>query len=473
MNPEFRRYVWLELSPLRLWALPLVLGALVVMVNAFGQKDGVPGIAWEGLRGLGLAVFTVFTVWGAHKASQSVTSEVGAGTWDLQRLAGHRPWELLFGKLFGSTVYDWLGIACGLAVYAFGATHKLSAGAIALDALILVLGAAWLHSTALLASLAMAAGLRATRRPTRGAGQSGLMIGLLLVSLWLGPALFDTLSAGSEAARDVAWWWTMPAPVFAALSLALFIGWTLLGAHRLVRAELQEPVSPVPWVGFLVFLTAYVVPFVPAPVTSQLHGLGTVFLAVGAAVTGGLFLPLLLGERKDVVRVRGLAAAWRRGDARTVWTRVPLWVFNLVGYGLCLAGLAVCALVWRSSELLAVLGITLSVGLFMLRDLGWILAVHLAPNPGRRPDLVVFFFLAVLYGLVPLLFAAFGEAATKPLYLFVPGMPVAQAAKESAGALVLPALWAVPGFVVAWLLLAPRLARAIGRAPSDGAATPG
>ncbi|MNS47568.1 hypothetical protein D3C72_801030 [compost metagenome] len=374
---------------------------------------------------------------------------------------------MLFGKLFGSTVYDWLGIACGLAVYAVGATHTLSAGAIALNALILVLGAAWLHGTALLASLAMAAGLRATRRPTRGAGQSGLMIGLLLLSLWLGPTLFDSLSAGGEGVREVGWWWTMPAPVFAALSLALFIGWTLLGAHRLVRAELQEPVSPVPWVAFLVFLTAYVVPFVPAPVTSQLHGLGAVFVAVGAAVTGGLFLPLLLGERKDVVRVRGLAAAWRRGDARAVWTRLPLWGFNLVGYGLCLVGLAVCAMIWRSTELWALLGLALSVGLFMLRDLAWILAVHLAPNPGRRPDLVVFFFLAVLYGLVPLLFAAFGEGAKQAMYLFVPGMPVMQTIEVPGASPVWPFLWAVPGCVAAWLWLAPRLIRAIGGEPAS------
>jgi hypothetical protein len=48
------------------------------------------------------------------------------------------------------------------------------------------------------------------------------------------------------------------------------------------------------------------------------------------------------------------------------------------------------------------------------------------------------------------------------MYLFVPGMPVAQAAQESASALVLPCLWAVPGCVVAWLLLAPRLMRAMG-----------
>lgn len=463
MNPEFVRNTWLELSPLRLWGLPLVVIALAIVFNSFGPA-GASGLNWEGFRSLGMTIFAIFAVWGGNKAAQSVTNEVIAVTWDWQRLAEHRPLELLVGKLFGSTVFEWLGMACGLALFALGSVVKAPPGAIALDVLTLTLGALWLHSLALFASLTAAASLRATRRATsHRARQSGTLIVLLLLSLWIGPAIFQALSGGESAANPVAWWWTMPASNFVPLSLAMFICWTLVGAHRLIRSELQEPVSPLPWLGFLLFLTLYGYPVLPAERIAGLLPTPALFFGLSAVVCGALFYPLLLGERKDVVRVRSLAAAWSRGDAAGVWTRLPLWGFNLVGYALSLAALAVSGALWPSDEHWILVGVAASFGLFMVRDLGWILAVHLAPAPGRRPDLVVWFFLAVLYGLIPLVIATLGEQAVMGLYLFVPGWPVAEGAKEAAVTVLPPLLWALPGLVVAWAVAWPRLRRALER----------
>lgn len=462
MNPEFVRNAWLDLTPLRVWSLPLVVLALAIVFNSFGQKAPDELFNWQGLRSLGLGMFAIFAVWGAHKAAQSVTSEVIGGTWDLQRLAEHRPRELLLGKLFGSTVFEWMGAAYGLALFAFGSIPKTAAGAIALDVLTLALGALLLQSLALMFSLSSAAGLRATRRPTnQGARQSGTLVALVMASLWIGPSLFQTLS-GEEASKNmVHWWWTMSVSIFMPLTLAMFIGWTLLGAHRLVRSELQEPVSPLPWIGFLAFLTAYIYPFVTGEAASKLHMPSAIFFAVSLIVCGVLFYPVLLGERKDIVRLRSLAAAWSRGDGVGVWTRLPLWLFNMLGYGLSVLGLLVCALLGGSWELWAVVGVAASFGLFMLRDIGWIMGVHLAPNPSRRPDLVVFFFLAVLYGLIPMVIATLGERAVQVLYFFVPGMPVVQAAKAQTASIWLHFLWAFPGFVAAWAFAWPRLRRAL------------
>jgi hypothetical protein len=468
MNPEFVRNTWLELSALRLWGLPLVVLAVAFVVNASGQDHAVNGINGDGLRSLGFGIFAVFAIWGGSKAAQSVTNEVIGATWDWQRLAQHRPWELLFGKLFGSTVFEWLGAACGLALFAFGASMKHAPGAIALDVLSLTLGALWLQSLALFASLASAGALRATRRPTsHRARQSTTLIILLVVTSWIGSGLSHILSGAEGAGREAVWWWTMPLPVFVALSLAMFIFWTLLGAHRLLRAELQEPVSPWPWIGCLLFLALYVFPLVSAEAVTKVMAPTTLFCGLLAVVCGALFYPLLLAERKDVVSVRSLAAAWDRGDGRNVWTRLPLWSFNLVGYGLSLAGLTASAVFRPSPELWTVIGVAASFGLFMLRDLGWILAVHLAPKPGRRPDLVVWFFLAVLYALVPMVLTTFGDKAMTALYLFVPGLPVVQAVKAMkvvAAPGLLPVLWAVPGLLAAWAFAWPRLARAIAHA---------
>jgi hypothetical protein len=466
LNPEFTRNAWLELTPLRVWALPLVVLALAVLANAFGHHDASSGIDWGSLHTLGLGLFSIFTVWGAHKALQSVTGEVAAGTWDMQRLAQHRPWELLVGKLVGSTVFEWLGIGYGLLLVVVASAFQGLGGRLLLDVVTLVLAAAWLQSLAVFVSLAAATGLRTTRRPGQGARQSGSLVGLVLLSLWIGPGLFRVLASSEAGATPLAWWWTMPVGVFVPLTIAMFLGWTLLGAHRLVRAELQEPVSPLPWIGFLVFLVLYAFPFVPATVVAQLKSPAVPFLGLAAVAWGALFYPVLLAERKDVVRLRGLVAAWHRGDARSVWTRLPLWTFNVAFYVLAALALGVCALVWPADEPRAVFAVAASCGLFLLRDLGWILAVHLAPNPGRRPDLVVWFFLAVLYGLLPLLLATLGEAGSPAMSLVVPAWPVLRAIKEAPASMLLPVVWALPGLVVAWAFAVPRLVRALVPSPT-------
>lgn len=460
MNPEFRRNAWLELTPLKLWALPLVVLAVAVIVNAIDARPA-EAINWNALKGLGLVTYTIFVVWGGYKVSQTVTSEVVGGTWDMQRLAEHRPSELLAGKLFGAPVFEWLGVGAGLFLYALGAARTTPPGAIGLDLLSLTLAALWLHGVALFSSLATASALRATRRPTtNNARHAGPVIGLVLVLSWVGPGLFASLSGGEGGPHPVSWWWTMPLTAFVPMTLAMLIFWTLLGCHRLIRAELQEPVSPLPWIGFLLFLTLYLHPFVPLSEVFSVKEPLVAFFGVGAVVCGALFYPGLLGERKDLVRLRSLAAAWRRGDGKGVWTRLPLWTFTYAFYLLCVFGLAVLAPFWRTSELWVMFGVAISVGLFMLRDIAWILGLHLTPNPGRRPDLVVWFFLAVLYVLVPLLIASLGEGAEKALYFFVPALPVFRAAKETAVPLLFPYLWAVPGCVVAWIFAWPRLRNA-------------
>lgn len=466
MNPELTRNAWLELTPLRLWALPFVVFAMAIVASALDQQNAVFGVSWIALRDLGLMICGVFAAWGASSAARSVTDEVVGATWDQQLLAEHRPWELLVGKLVGSTAFAWLGVVLGLGLFALGSLFDTRVDAIAMDVLALALGVTWLYSLALFGSLAMAAGLRAVRRPGgQHASHVAVLIGVLALALFVATPLLQSLSGGEISHVRVRWWWEMPISSFFPLSFAMFTGWTLLGAHRILRAELQETVSPLPWIGFLLFLAAYLYPFASQHAHAHVLPRGVLFCVIQAVVCGLLFHPLLLSERLNLVRVRSLAAAWSRGDGAGVWTGLPLWTFNLVGFGLSLGGIAVGGASGAPFGTVVMVALEASFGLFMLRDLALTLAIHLAPAPGRRPDHVVWFFLAVLYLLLPLVFAVMGEQTHDIAYFFLPLLPVIQTAESAPTADVLQAvLMGLPGAGLAWAIAWFRLRRALAPA---------
>ena len=457
MNPEFVRNAWLELTPMRRWALPLVFTLVVFLFHVTGQTRTHEAY-WSAFQVLGLVMFLLFSLWGGGRTSASVSSEVLGGTWDQQRLAPHRPWDLLLGKLFGSTVFTWQGAALGLLLYGIAGLALGRADSVGWSLLAWILIALWLQSAGLLASTATARHLRATRRPGQGALGAGPGVAMLvLLAIFLSPVaarLHETSRA--TLATSIDWWWTMPLRVFIPLSLAMFLAWTLVGAQRQLRAELQEPVEPGPWLAVLVFLTAYLFPLWQTSIDHPLVALA----AVSATVWGVCLYPLLLAERKDIVRLRSLAAAWRRGDAREVWIQVPLWVVTGVGFAASLAVLLAGGLATGSATALTWFGVAATMGMLFLRDVAWISMVFVAERPHRQPAMVVLFFLALLYVLVPLVLGALGDWASPAIFLLLPLMPVAASADE--GRVALSSLWwGLPGLGLAWAVALPRLRRAL------------
>src|SRR6185312_6682148 len=97
VNPELERNLWLEASPFR---LALILGLLLLVFSA-------TSIAPRGLMttpGTALALYWFFAVlWGTRSAALSVVAEIRERTWDGQQLSAIGPWEMVWGKLFGST----------------------------------------------------------------------------------------------------------------------------------------------------------------------------------------------------------------------------------------------------------------------------------------------------------------------------------------------------------------------------------
>ena len=130
-NPEFRRNLWLELTPQRLVVMPLVLAAIfaVVYLGEEGVSRWTNDTSYGGLATAAKYVYLALVLlWGGRQAGSAVTDEIRDRTWDGQRLSALGSWSMSWGKLFGSTVFTWYGGALALAVFAVAATAR-AAGA--------------------------------------------------------------------------------------------------------------------------------------------------------------------------------------------------------------------------------------------------------------------------------------------------------------------------------------------------------
>ncbi len=83
LNPEFRRNLWLELTPHRLIAMPVILFAIFVLSALIEETSK----NW-GLRSASISAFyAIVYLWGTRRAAATQADEVRARTWDAQRMS--------------------------------------------------------------------------------------------------------------------------------------------------------------------------------------------------------------------------------------------------------------------------------------------------------------------------------------------------------------------------------------------------
>lgn len=396
-NPEFVRNLWLELTPLRLLTMPLLL-ALIFVIDA---NTGSPHPASY----TALTLFLLLTVaWGGKLAADSLIAEYAQGTWDSQRLSGLSAGQMTAGKLFGGPAFAWYGGAICLIVHAVATRAPV---AVTLRTLFSAVALAIsVHALCLLATLL------AARRLHKPAPPRGLALLILLI---LVPWVFGL--ARNEAAlsdEPVRWyghaWATLD---FTAFSLALLLGWSVTGLYRMLREELAFRDPPLAWLGFVlcgwIYIGGFIWPDGPKPLT--LH------LSIAALFTGALSYVLLFIERKDWLRLRRLLAAMQQTppDLPRAAALLPLW--------LCSAALTVAValllilptlLLPISAQPLRELAVLLGWLLCFGRDLALVLALHFGKDT-RRADGAALLYLAVLYGLLPVLFHAMDLPQLVPL----------------------------------------------------------
>jgi hypothetical protein len=387
MNPEFQRNVWLELTPLRLIVMGAVL-AFAFFAAALSQGMVSPG-------GMARALFVMIVViWGTHNAARSVVGEIRERTWDGQRLSSLGPATMMWGKLFGSTVFNWVGGAVCLVVIAADAVNTNGIAAAVGEAVYYIAMGVIAQAASLNASL-----VGARRRQ----GRTGYEVFLYQV-VGLGAALATAAiadptgtSIGVFPRTDTLIWWgqSLPTAVFLLASLAVFTGWMLVGSYRQMRLELKLENGPFVWLAFLVFMIGYAAGF------GAFSGAGldeiNWRLAIAASVCAGLAYIAVILEPKSSVQLRWLAGEFGRFHLGTAFAKLPCWTMSYLVAAL-IAGVLIVqfGMQARGPELAgtgAILG-------FVTRDLGLVVLMNLLARR-RGGDFLAIAVLILVYALLP------------------------------------------------------------------------
>ena len=241
-NPEFKRNLWLAFSLHRLIAMPAILTLLflaVILSNTFQPAKDLHSAATT------LFIFIVW-MWGMRNANASITDELRDNTWDQQRMSALQPWDMTWGKLFGSTAFNWYGGLICLLVAAFTGFAYDEPDTL-MNLLTLAATAVLLHATTI------ALNLHASRIESRIIQRGG--IGWLALFI-----LFTVVSSSHHMwSSYLITWWGMQIPhnLFLFFSSSLFAACAVFAAWRTMCNALQVHTLPWVWPLFAVVLGIY------------------------------------------------------------------------------------------------------------------------------------------------------------------------------------------------------------------------
>jgi hypothetical protein len=434
MNPEFERNVWLELTSRRVLMLLGLLG-LTFAASAVANAE------WGPVTVATVLYYVFAVVWGSRSAALSVVGEIGARTWDSQRLSSLGAGTMMWGKLFGATTYNWLGAAICLAVVIVHTAVKSGVPTALMDLCYYIGIGVIAQAAALLASL-VAIG--------RGQGHSRFEVfAYQVIGLGAALAVWWVWDEVHKQSVEAIMWWGRPftASVFLLASLVIFSAWTLVGCFREMRLELKMRNGPLVWLAFLVFMGVYVAGF-DAWLSPDMKAwdAGSLRLLLAGTTFGGLTYLMVLLEPKDRVHYRWMEGQIRHGHIANALNGTQAWMMSYAAT--LLAGIVlffwllhdVSAALVGQPLLLAALG-------FLTRDVSIFVLMQTLPGK-RRGDFGALAILFALYVLAPSILL--GLNANGLLFLFYPQLP----APTFAGAI---AAWvqgiAVAGFALTRLAL--------------------
>ena len=449
MNPEFERNIWLELTPGRLIVMVAVLafafGAAVLMDDFFAGPSGVARFGY----------YVIVVIWGTRNAARSVVGEIRDRTWDGQRLSSLPASTMMWGKLFGSTIFNWVGGAICLAVIMADVVDRSGIVAALIQlAYYLALGII-AQSASLLASL-----IAVGRRQARTQFEVFLYQAAGLLAAIVVWAIADPTGSsfgGLVRPSTIVWWGQgVPSQPFLLLSLAVFTGWMLTGCYRRMRLELKLRNGPLVWLAFLVFIGAYVAGFDAwlssnhAFIYFEVVGKRLLLCATTYAILAYVMAFL---EPKDRVRYRWIASEFGKFHLATALANLQAWMMSFIAAIV----LGVILLVWFGQtgqfHEQALLGAMLG---FLSRDMAIIVLMNMLWRR-RGGDFAALCILVLLYALLPSIFAGLHFETGLALFAPRPTEPIWFSPL---------AAWAEA--VLAWVLVIANLALPEERAKASG-----
>lgn len=417
MSWEFRRNLWIQMTPHRLIATPLILGLMFFA----GAKTGVLPVAPEFL-------FWIFAgFWGTRRAADSITEEVVGATWANQRMAAIGAWSMTWGKLFGATSFAWYGAALSWIAYAASLVVNVDTLAwVSLPSpgeLVSIVAFALLAQTvSLLMAMVQMRRRRRGRQLTLGLAQwAGLSC---LVPFFFVTHNFDLVK------RSTIWWFGFPFPTqaFLLFSALFFFAWALVAVHQLMRAELQY--RDVTWrlPLFALFLLGYLTGFIPGPQLQPFPSPAWLVLCGPAMLT--LFYVALLAASDDPIALMRWGRALRQGDWRLFGELLPGWMpVGLIALvvGLMAVERAVELDAWLAQHIVAnfpvgrhVSTLVAAILVFAARDALVVVNFAVGKRP-ERADINAIVALVVLHGVIPVVLLATGFGTHAGLTSAIPG----------------------------------------------------
>jgi len=418
MNPEFRRNLWLELTPRRLLMMTGAL-ALAFFASALsGGSDLGPGHVAVTLY------YFIVVFWGSRNAALSVVGEIRDRTWDLQRLSSIGAGDMTWGKLFGVTIFNWYGGAICLAVIVAGSFSHDGAAAAALDLIYFVSLGVIVQAVALLASL-----IAVRRRQSHSRFDIfiyqlvGLLAAVAVFYIWEAADPAGSIVTRKPPTEFVVWWGaSLDSRGFLLASLAIFAGWTFIGCYREMRRELQMRNGPLVWLAFLAFMGVYVAGFdawLAHDTTMTDWNSVALRLALAATAYGALTYTMVVLEPKDRVLYRWIGS--QVGSARI---GAALWNFQAWMMAYLATFLVAAALIaWLGAAQAGAQAMIASGVGFLTRDCA-IFVLFQTMSGKRRGDFGAVVALIAIYALVPSILHGLGLDAALGLFYVRPTDPV-------------------------------------------------
>lgn len=408
MSPEFRRNLWLELTPRR---VVFMAGFLALAFFAVG----VTNIAYSPATAAQTLFYFIVVLWGTRNAGMSVVSEIRDRTWDLQRLSSISAADMTWGKLFGSTIYNWLGGAICLGVMLiYGIAHNTPVATL-LDIIYYITAGVIAQSAAFLASLIAVRRRSAHSRLDVFIYQIvGILAALGVLYVWEAADPEGALLLGHKPTDFIAWWGaTFDARPFLLVSLAIFAGWILTGCYREMRRELQLRNGPLVWLGFLAFIGLYVAGFdawLTRDATTAQWSVVALRLALASTAYGFLTYVMVLLEPKDRVLYRWYGSQIASGQVGLALRSLQAWIMSWF------ATIAVGAvLVWwlLAQGMGGYSALTADALGFLTRDLAIFVLFAVST---RRSDFAALATLFALYIFVPAILDGIGLSSALPFF---------------------------------------------------------
>lgn len=415
MNPEFQRNIWLELTPRRMILMAGLLGLALFAAGLSSDKNALVSLA----RTL---FYAIVVLWGTRNAALAVVGEIRDRTWDMQLLSSIEPGAMTWGKLFGSTIYNWFGGAICLAVVLSDAVVKKGVPAASLDLVYFIAVGAIAQAAALLASLIAVRRRQSHSRLDIFLYQVvGLAAGFAVYSIW---AIVDpaTMNVARLARADVVNWWTetVDTRTFLLASLAVFTAWTFAGCYREMRLELKMQNGPLVWLGFLLFIGLYVAGFdawLSNDKAMENWGALPLRLTLAGSTYAALTYLMVILEPQDRVHYRWLGGQVASGRLAAFLGGLQAWMMSYAATALCV--LALIASLAQNHPDHPEFQTVIAAGLgFLTRDMAVVVLMRSLPGSRRRGDFGAIGILFALYVLGPVIVRSLG--AHDALVLFHP-----------------------------------------------------